>query len=150
MAWATPTITTTRGRHIRHTYIEAVGTLEGASAITVDLSNMPFAIYSGTVQGRVIGGTAVVVTLSIRAGIGTVGDVLIDNDIYLNALTVGTDPDYYPIQSIFESISAPSNANFMGAVTLPTNEIQLRLIAASANTDVVTVYIGLLSHILEV
>ncbi len=150
MAYATPTITHTRGRHIRHTLVTAVGTLNGTNAFTVDLDNMPYAIYAGTVQAKVVGGTANNVTLSIRTGISTVGNVLLDNDLYLLQLTVGTNPDFFPIQSLFESITAPTAANFMGAVTLPTNEIQLRLVASGANTNVVTVLIGLLSHILEV
>ncbi len=147
MAFTSTTITHSRGRYVRHTRVTLVATLEGTSAITTNLSDMPLAVYAGTIQAKVVGGTGQAVTLSVLPAASTVGS---GDVIYTNDLTVGTNPDYFPIASIFSDLTVPSNANFIGAVTLATDEWQVLLDVDGADVDVVTIEIGLLSHVLEV
>ena len=154
MAFNTPTITHTRGRLVRHTYITAIATLNGTTAVVVDLDTgeMPLGVYAGTGFARSDGGTATdVTTIYVRNGTTSIGNGA-DGNVYQHALTLVTDPDYFKFASIFEQIDAPQNANFSGQFALPTNEWRLSAVSdnAAQTSETVTFHIALLSHVLEV
>ncbi len=155
MAWATPTITTRRGRYVRHTQIVAVGTLNGTTPIQKELGasdGIPLAIFAGSVQIRSDNNTSTdKTTVFIRVGQPTIGGFG-ENDTYSHELTIGSDPDFFPLKSLFDRQVA-AEANFLGhGFTFPLQEFTL--IAQSDQADetdeIVTIYIGLLSHVLEV
>ena len=151
MSWATPTITHRRGRVIRHTQIVCVGTMEGSTPYRLNIPNLPWGIYAGMIQIRSDGGTAADIS-SFRLGTNGVTVSGVDSSQYMNVqdLTLVTDPDYFPITSIFEQIAAPNTSNEIGAIGLPTNELWLFGNSDGVSvTETLTVYIGLISHVLD-
>ena len=156
MAWDTPTITRQRGRVHEHTYVTCVGTLSGVTDITLSLDNMPLAVIGGTVQARSDDNTNTdKTTITIRHGNATLG-VFGEQHTYQQQITIASDPDYWPIQSLFENFSASdansSPVNYMdGIMVFPTNEWLLKAVSDQADetTETVTVYISMLSHILD-
>jgi len=152
MAWGTPTEVSVRGRHIRHTLVTIVGTQNGTVGITSPAFTVaPLAIYAGMVQVRSDGGTATDVSrLIIQTSTTTVSNST-QSSIYDESLTLGSDPDWFPIKSLFELITQGA-ANLIGDMTLPTNEFELFANSdnAAQTSETLTVYIALLSHVLEV
>ena len=152
--WTTPTYRHRWGQYVRHTLISVAVEMNGTTNLTLALSRteVPQAIFAGRVWGSSTGSNASqVISLLIKSGLTTVGDST-DNVIYDHDQTCVTSPDGWTPRGLFENVTAPTNANFMGGVTLPTNELDLDIESDGAGeTDtVVSLYIALLSHRLEV
>lgn len=154
MAWGTPTVTHTRGRTVRHTYITVAGTLNGTTAITLDLEDYgvrALGCMGGSVQAKSVGGTGTdTTTLALIIGADTTAVTATEHAIYNTALTLATDPDYWPIQPLFSALTVTGFTG--GGVALPLNELRLYAVSSNAaqTTEVVTVYIGMVCQILEV
>lgn len=154
-SWDSPVIVHRRGRLIRHTSIVITGTMNGTSDIstTLPVADMPLGVFAGTVQCRSDGGTNDEISrFIIKSQPVDLGEEPVDTIIYEATLTIASDPDYFPIQSVFEGLTAPTNANFMSDVVLVSNEWVLFMdhTTGTSTTETLTVYIGLLSHVLEV
>jgi hypothetical protein len=115
MAWATPTITRSRGELFQHTHVLAVNTFPGSGASgtdQLDLTELPLGVIGGSIAGKITGSTGDVVTLTLRSmhlGATSVGE----NNLYVQTLnTVLSDPDYFPIASVFEDVTDIGNAPF--------------------------------------
>lgn len=151
--WGTPTITHRTGQFIRHTSIVATCELDGTNIIPLELSNMPYGVYAGMVQARVDGGTASEqVRLRIRCIPSGLGATPNASDIYAHNHTLSTDPDYFPIYSLFEQVQAPASANNQIChFALPSNDFRIYAehSVGVSTTDTVTLYIGMLSHVLD-
>ena len=151
MAWGTPTIVHRRGRMVRHTQITISGTLNG-TVDTLTTVEVPWGVYAGMVQAKSFGGTnAEVVRIRIKSFPVGLTDTYPGVDLYGEDLTIASDPDFFPIKSFFEEVGAPTTANQIGAFCLPSNRLRFFMDHAPgvSTTDTVTVWVGLLSHVLD-
>ena len=154
-SWSTPTYRHRWGQYVRHTLIYSRATFDDGAGFTqaLDTAEVPVGIYAGYVWGRSEGAVGSHTnTVTITSGQTTVGaPASNENLIYNNQVTVATDPDGFAARSIFENVAAPSVANYIGDVTLPTNELRLYGISSNAGeTTTLDIYIALFSHRLEV
>lgn len=158
MSWTSPTITHTRGRFVRHTHVTMVGTLASAVAQVSDDILLPKGIFAGSYMAVSDNGTSTkLTTLSLlqRSAASTVTFISATE-----VLTLASDPDYFLIRSIFDNWTQPDNyANknvlAMGSIGAALGEHSVWNLSVVSNEDpntdeTVTVYMGFLSHILEV
>jgi hypothetical protein len=94
----------------QHTAISAVGTLAGTAQQTVDLDEMPKCVVGGMIGIKVEGENGNAITCRIRS---IHRDAANDDDLYAVLLNVGSDPDYFPLHSVFEDMANIANAPFM-------------------------------------
>ena len=153
MPWSTPTIITRRGRYVRQTFINTSTVLTGTTRVALELEDMPLAIYAGSVQAKSTLNTNGTdkTTIGLRSSNTTFGGSSDRSNFYWYSLLNVSNPDYWRISGFFEHVYV-DQVNYMGAMVLPTNEIRLMAYSdnAAQTTEVVEVWISILSHRLEV
>lgn len=153
MAWTTPTVTHTRGRFIQHTYVTMVGTMDDQNAVVSAAISLPAGIFAGSIMAISENGTATQ-TSTLQVHLRSREGWFISQS---EVLTLASDPDYFKVQSVFENwtdINTYENKQLVAPHYTNVDYSQWRLSIQSnevTNSDeTVTVYLGLLSHVLEV
>jgi len=152
----TTTYTHTRGRLVRHTLIKCVVECNATTAVSANLDSteIPTAYYAGMVQGRVDDRAgANNIQINIKSGATTAGNDNANQIYVLGVYAVDADPKYIPMKSFFAEVPTPTNANHLGGIVFPTPELNIWTHSSSAaenDGQTITLWIALLSHILEV
>ncbi|HUU46899.1 MAG TPA: hypothetical protein VM118_14320 [Acidobacteriota bacterium] len=152
MAWTAPVMTTTRGRLMRHTLITSVCTFEGVADVDLvldDTLQLPEAIIGGSVFGVYTGTFQGTCILSIFAGATTITSTSNNLAIVLVNSGIPTNGSALVPQPLFDNVTSSGFSG--GALVLPFNDFTIRQESdhAGDTTETFSLYLGLLSHILE-
>lgn len=147
------TVTHRESELVRHTEIVAVATMSGTTQMNTSMT-WPLGVYAGSIMTKSTGNNALHTTgLFVRADPAAIGGFG-ENDLWQGTVDMSSSTTYLPLQNIFSHFSNPDpgTLNWMsGKVCIPTQTVRLIATGDTAGqANVVTIYIGLLSHRMEV